>query len=54
MNKLNTLATVLMALIALVGLFHDLGVISTFKEPEPVPTVLCVPTPPAATCLLKV
>ncbi|HBP5133104.1 hypothetical protein ACM7I5_30195 [Pseudomonas aeruginosa] len=54
MNKLNTFATVLMALIALVGLLHNLGVIQSVNVPEPVPYVLCVPQPPAKTCLLRV
>ena len=34
--------------------FVEVGVIPSHNVPEPVPYVLCVPQPPAKTCLLRV
>lgn len=44
-------------LIGLLALAYTAGILQPFNRdlvPAPVPYVLCMPTPPAATCLLKV
>jgi hypothetical protein len=44
-------------LIGLLALAYTAGILTPFNQdpvPEPVPYVLCVPLPPAKTCLLKV
>lgn len=47
MNKLNTIATVLVALLTLVDVGHNLGLIPTYTpKPDPVPQELRVPMQP--------
>lgn len=54
-NKLNTAATVLVALLTLVDVAHNLGIIPTYTPvPAPVPQELRVPTPPSSDGVLWV
>ena len=47
MNKLNTVATVLVALLTLVDVGHNIGIIPTYTPaPDPVPKEIQVPMPP--------
>ena len=46
-NKLNTAATILVALLTLVDVGHNLGIIPTYTPvPDPAPQELQVPKPP--------
>ena len=47
MNKLNTVATVLVALLTLVDVGHNIGIIPTYIPAlDPVPKEIQVPMPP--------
>lgn len=46
MNKLNTVATVLVALLTLVDVGHNIGIVPTYiPASDPAPTELQVPMP---------